>query len=141
MAIPKQNETFYLIISAKLKEQEDREYKLISKFILIRTESNQNDGMKFCSTYGINAEYSIFAPIELNLKQHQIYEFEYFIKDALKVAFIDDNNGWFYLERSSDRENIWTLKRAFETLGKITLYAKLEEKLDFGGICFYMIVP
>lgn len=143
VAVPTRNEAFYLKLYAKMNPEE-KFFKSISQMNLIRTESDQNDAIQLCQTYETTAEYYIYSPLEFNLKQGQLYEFNYFIKDALKVALADNDNNWYYLERSTSSKgpNVWTLKAAkFNTLGELSLYAKFDLKSKYKAISFYNIVP
>jgi hypothetical protein len=140
VAVPRPKETFVLILFAKLRKEE-KKYHEISKFHLIRTNSDQNDTVKFCQSYGTSAEFNINSPVEFDLKQNQVYEFNYFIRDALKVALVDSKSEWVHFERPHDANNLWVLSRSFSTLGKLTLYAQFDGKSSYDGICFYQIVP
>lgn len=143
VALPKPNETFILNLYAKANK-EDESCKHISEFHLIRTETDRNDAIKFAQLYGTNVEYNIHSPVEFNLKQNQLYEFHYFIKDALKVALLDAKHSLVHFEKPKSEgkfaNSSWVMLKSFATLGRLTLLAQFDEKSSYVGICFYEIL-
>ena len=134
-ALPKQNETYLLHIFIN----SNGKLKYVNKFHLVRVQSNENDRIQFCEIYKTKFENLIYSPIEYYLKSDKSYEFKYFIKDALDVALVDADDEWYILERSDLDPNIWSLDRSFNSVGKLTVFAKFNETDSYTGICYYKV--
>jgi hypothetical protein len=74
------------------------------------------------------------------LTSNSLYEFRYFIKDALDVAIIDSSNQWSYLNRYSQDPNTWVLNTALTAKGKANVFAKFDQNSSFSGICYYEVI-
>ena len=104
-------------------------------------EQNQvdNDQIKFISIYQNELiESYIFKPVEYNLKLNKVYLFKVYLKNVYKVALVDINSNWSYLENLSD--SIWSIEKSFNSIGEITLFVKTAStESNFEAICSYFI--
>jgi ribosomal protein S26 len=140
VAIPRKGEKFLLKIFAKHVRDQGNMFGFVSQIFLIRTQSNQNDALKFCKVFTGGQNCFIYSPIEYYLTSNSLYEFRYFIKDALDVAIIDSSNQWSYLNRYSQDPNTWVLNTALTAKGKANVFAKFDQNSSFSGICYYEVI-
>ena len=80
----------------------------------------------------------LFEPKQSVLKIDEEYFFKVYAV-ALKVALVDSSKSWIYFEKSSEEENIWTLKFKPVADGQMTLYAKVDENKSFSGAFQYSV--
>ena len=143
VAVPRKGEKFLLKIFAKHVRDQGNMFgseDFVSQILLIRTQSNQNDSLTFSRLYNRGENCYIYSPIEYYLSSYNfIYEFKYYIKDALDVALVDSSQKWIDLDRLNQDPNVWVLNTALTTRGKLTLFAKFDQNRSFDGICYYEV--
>lgn len=142
VAIPDQKETFILNLFAKnLNEDDNKANEFVTQFLIIK-KSHLNNELKFLSfNYNeLQLNVYVYHPCEFYLKANKFYEFKYFIKKAIKVAFVDSSKSWFYLDKSDSEMDIWVLEEAFSTRGLLNLFANFDESKNFEWICRYELV-
>lgn len=136
--LPLKNEFYELNLFSK--KTNTSTYEFLAKFRMTR-EQNQvdNDQIKFISIYQNELiESYIFKPVEYNLKLNKVYLFKVYLKNVYKVALVDINSNWIYLENLSD--SIWSIEKSFNSIGEITLFVKTAStESNFEAICSYFI--
>lgn len=142
VALPKINEAYFLKLYAKpAKDAVNKNFNYVSQFQLVRTHSDENDNVKYCTIFATDFKFFIFSPTKLFLNSNQSFDFKYWVKDATKVA-LEFEKKWFNLEKTEDQSepNIWILKKSFSSKGKVTLYAQFDDKKGYCGVCSYEVV-
>lgn len=141
VAVGKTNEPFYLILYANKSINSEKEFKFVTEFRINRNSSNKNDKISFTQFYSVATDFLyVYSPQEYELKSSKEYKFQYFIKDAKKVALIDADQNQYFLENTSNEPNIWVLNQTFSTKGKLTLFAKLGQESQLTGLCYYNLL-
>lgn len=121
--------------------EEKGSYEKTASFKLIREQDNPSlDTKKFLKKYQVNdnLDYYIYNPVYQLLKKNEDYEFKFFIKNVFKVALVDKESNWFYLE--SDLQSVWTATQSFQTPGDLTVfYKKTSNDTNFEALCSYFV--
>lgn len=55
------------------------------------------------------------------------------------MALVDESNKWTYLEKSEVKNDYYSIKTAFSSIGQLNLFAKFGSKKSFDSICSYEI--
>jgi len=132
---------FILSMYAKYFHDESNFYDEIGKFVI--QSSNMNCGENEFLVRRLNAssiESFLFYPLELNFKKLSQVKFKLYVKNALKVALVDNSTKWVYFEKSNTEEDTWHLSYFCNLCGKISLFAKTSSGSSFHGIYSYFVV-
>lgn len=142
IALEEKNERFILNVYAN-DGLTSTTLKSIAEFHLIRTDSDENDHLKFCAMYGIGRRCGfVYSPRENQLYRDETYLFKYFVRDALDVVLIDGQNKWISLrkEPQNDADHKWLSQVKLTVEGRLQVFARFHHNMDYVGICFYEVL-
>lgn len=142
IALEEKNERFILNVYAN-DDLTSKTLKSIAEFHLIRTDSNENDNLKFCSMYGIGRRCGfVYSPRENQLYRGETYFFKYFVRDALDVVLVDGQNKWISLRKQfrNDADHVWLSEVKLTVKGRLQVFARFHRDTDYVGICLYEVL-
>ena len=124
------------------KKQNDlKTYEFLCKFKMTRSnDSSDVDKLKFVSTFPNETVASyLYSPLEYYLKTNKTHSFKLFAKNVFKVALVDQNSKWMYMENNSDC--IWTLEQSLVCKGELTIFIKeTSNDIDFEAFYAFLVV-
>lgn len=143
VVVPLQNKVYFLKLFDTKNESSTNNshmFKEIATFHVTRTRSDSNDNLQLVHVLASNSKFFIYNPLDYNLNVDELYEFKYYIKDALKVALVSagDDKNWYFFEKQADAIDVWTLKKAIPDLGEVSLFVQYNSDNSFTGICKYI---
>lgn len=118
----------------------------IGEFNVERTNSDQNDLMRFCCMYTSQSNHHrwyVYSPLQYELEKNTEYEFKYYVRGAVDVVLIDSDRSMTSLGRSSksDEKDVWFKQKwRVEKKGRLSVFAKFSDSsYTLLGVCYYQI--